>query len=138
MRKRTVWKWIGALVAIVVVLGGLGYGTFQLMMLHFYPDPPAKDYPKPSSALEAQRQDLDYFRRVLTLDRSFSDAARREANERLIALSNSDKVLSFPKLLVTLMRIEALADNGHTKIRFSDPAMPTELPVRVSEFSDGL
>lgn len=138
MGKRKIWKWVGALAAIVVVLGGLGYGSIQLMMLHFYPDPPAKNYPKPSSPLEAQRQDLDYFRRVLTLDRSFSDTARREANARLSALSKSDKVLSFPQLLVALMRIEALADNGHTKIRFSEPAMPTELPVRVSEFSDGL
>src|SRR5690348_2613173 len=121
MGKRKVWKWVGVIAAIVVVLGGLGYGGVQLMMLHFYPDPPSKDYPKPSSALQAQRQDLDYVRRVLALDRSFSDAARREANARLASLSKSGTVLSFPQLLVALMRIEALADNGHTKVRFSDP-----------------
>jgi hypothetical protein len=137
-RGRRRWRALVLWIAIpVVLLAALAYGGFQLVMVDFYPDPPAKNYPKPSNPLEAQRQDLDYFRRVLALDRSFSDAARREAAERISSLSKSDKVLRFPQLLVALMRIEALADNGHTKMRFSDPAMPTELPVRVSEFSDG-
>ena len=97
VRGRRRWRaWVLWIVIPVVLLCALAYGGFQLVMVHFYPDPPAKTYPKPSNPLEAQRQDLDYFRRVLALDRSFSDPARREANERISALSKSDKVLRFP------------------------------------------
>ena len=36
------------------------------------------------------------------------------------------------------MQIDALADNGHSRVEYGRGAAPLELPVRVSAFSDGL
>src|ERR1700760_919810 len=112
MRKRRVWKWVGAGVAVVAVLGGLGYGAYGLMMAHFYPDPPAKNYPKAVNALEAQRQDLDYFAKLQAMDRAYSPVARAKANKEIAALKASANVLTPQAFLVRLMQITALADNG--------------------------
>jgi hypothetical protein len=126
--------WIGG---IAVVLAGIGFGGIQLMLWHFYPDPPAPNYPKPRTALEAQRQDLDYFRKLLTLDFAFSPEARARANGEIAKLEESSTVLTHPQFRVAAMRIMALADNGHTTTSVAS-AEPLELPVRTAEFSDGL
>jgi len=59
--KRMSWVavWIGAPVALFATLMGGGYCA---MAAKFSPDPPAANYPKPATALEAQRQDIDYQR----------------------------------------------------------------------------
>ncbi|HEX4861972.1 MAG TPA: hypothetical protein VFV07_12090 [Rhizomicrobium sp.] len=137
MKRRTVLKGLGWTAFAAAVLVGLALGGLRLMFLHFYPAPPAKDYPRPASALEAQRQDVDYFRKLVALDFSFSPAARAEANKELDALAASPAVLSRPKFRVALMRVAALADNGHTTTSSDPDAWPLYLPVRVAEFSDG-
>ena len=135
MRRRKIWKWVGAAVAIVVVLGGLGFGAYGLMLVHFYPDPPKANYPHPANALEAQRQDLDYFAKLQARDRSYSPAARAEANKEIAALEASTSVLSPQAFLVRLMQITALADNGHTHMRLLGPdRFPNLVPVRVTRF----
>lgn len=134
---RSLLKWIAGIVGVAVVLGGLGYGAVQLMAAHFYPDPPAKDYPKAHSALEAQQQDLDYFRKLVALDFSFSPEARAQANRRIDALERNRDVLPKPMFRVALMEVLALADNGHTTSSSDPDAYPLYLPVRVAMFSDG-
>jgi hypothetical protein len=62
------------------------------------------------------RQDLTYFRALLAMDKSFSPAARTEAQQAISALESSDTPLSRQKLHVALMKIMALADNGHTQM----------------------
>jgi hypothetical protein len=127
--------WLGGIVLVLVVLGG---GLLAAMFLHFYPAPPKADYPHPKTPLEAQRQDLDYFGKLLAYDRAFSPSARAEAVRRLEALQALDHALDHPHLRVALMQITALADNGHTRLGYDDAAAPKELPVRVTIFSDGL
>jgi hypothetical protein len=97
-----------------------------------------KDYPHPASALEAQRQDLDYFAKLIALDRAFTPAARAEANRRIASLEKLPAALDHAHFRVALMQIGALADNGHSKVGYDDAASPKELPVRVAIFSDGL
>ncbi len=125
-------------VAVAVVLGAVGAGLFYGLFAHFYFDPPKADYPKPTSALEAQRQDLDYFRKLMKLDRSFSPIARAEAERRITELESLPAALPLPKLHVDLMQTMALADNGHTKLRatVSDKKV-LMVPVRVTRFADG-
>jgi hypothetical protein len=131
-----VLAWIGG---IAVVMAGVGYGGLQLTLAHFYPDPPAKDYPKPQSALEAQRQDLDYFKKLMALDRSYSPAARAEASRRVAQIEAASTPLSPQAFMVQLMRISALADNGHTHVRLLGPGrVPNLVPVRVTRFAEGL
>lgn len=128
---------IGFLATLLIVAGAGALIFLVLMPAHFNPAPPPKDYSKPSSALEAQRQDLDYLRRLIGLDRSYSPLARAEAERRISALARSDAVLSRPQFRVASMRIVALADNGHTRLGYDPGGEPMELPVRVKTFADG-
>lgn len=137
MRLRRVLKVAGWIAGSAIVLAGIGFGGLKLMQGYFYPDPPAANYPKPQSALEAQQQDLDYFKKLLALDFSFSPEARKEANGEIDRLTRSPTVLSHARFRVAAMRIIALADNGHTTTSIAS-GDPMELPVRVAEFSDGL
>jgi hypothetical protein len=108
------------------------------MLQHFDTAPPKLDYPKPANDLEAQRQDLGYFRKLIALDRSYQPAARMAAERRIAALESADKALDHPHFRVALMRILALADNGHTHLDVGGDTIPRQLPVRVAVFADGL
>ncbi|MDP9050447.1 MAG: hypothetical protein M3O31_06935 [Acidobacteriota bacterium] len=119
---------------VALMLGGL----FFVFWRHFYPSPPKFSYPAAANALEAQRQDLDYFDKLIAMDRAFTPESRAEAERRVIALKALPAPLDGPHLLVALMLIDALADNGHSKVSFGPGATPKELPVRVQLFSDGL
>ncbi|HTK79598.1 MAG TPA: hypothetical protein VL286_04080 [Rhizomicrobium sp.] len=127
--------WIGM---PLVLLTGIGTGGFFYGKAKFNPDPPKLDYPAPESALDAQRQDIDYYRKLIALDRSFSPALRAEAERRLSALAASKMLLDRAHFRVALLSITALADNGHTSLFSKKPIRPVQLPIRVAEFSDGL
>lgn len=120
--------------AAIVLLVGLG-GAW---IAHFRVKPPQVDYPGPSSPLEAQRQDLDYFGRLLALDRSFAPARRALAERRLAALEHLSSALAVPKLQIALMQIVALADNGHSRVDpIRDKGTLWTEPVRVTRFAEG-
>lgn len=136
--KRRVWRILGMVLAVVFVIGA-GLGAFAYVFIHkFNPPAPVADYPKPSSALEAQRQDLDYFGRMLPLDRAFTPAARAEAGKRLAELARSGAVLDRGHMRVALMEIAALADNGHTGVNSKKPSRAKILPIRLTAFRDGI
>ena len=120
--------------AAIVLLVGLG-GAW---IAHFRVKPPQVDYPGPSSPLEAQRQDLDYFGRLLALDRSFTPARRAAARQRLAALEHLASPLPLPKLHTALMQIIALADNGHSRVDpIRDKGTLWTEPLRVTRFTEG-
>ena len=138
MRASKILKILGWIGGTAVVIAGLGYGGFRLMAAHFYPDPPVKAYPKPRSSLEAQRQDLDYFKKLMAFDRSYSPAARAKANSQVAELEAASSPLSPQAFMVRLMQITALADNGHTHVRLLGPGrVPNLVPVRVTRFAEG-
>ena len=128
------------LLGIAVLVVALGAGGFLVFLNKFNPAPPALDYPHPANALEAQRQDLDYFGKLVAMDRAFSPAARQEADRRLAALRALPTALDRGHFRVALMEIVALADNGHTRLGPSqkDSQQQPELPIRVTLFADGL
>jgi hypothetical protein len=134
MAKRISALAVGLIVLVAIVAGGF----FAAMRSHFHPSAPRLHYPPAATALEAQSQDVQYFRQLITLDRSFAPSARAEANRRLDALEALDTALDRPHLRVSLMRIDALADNGHSRVENDRSTASPELPVRVTEFSDGL
>jgi hypothetical protein len=72
------------------------------------------------------------------LDRSFSPAARAQASQGLASLAALDTVMDMPHFRASLMRIDALADNAHSRVEIDGRALHLELPVRVADFSDGL
>jgi hypothetical protein len=128
---------IYALVLVVAAVAALG-GLFFVFTAHFNPSPPDAGFAKPANALEAQRQDLEQFRRLVALDRSYSDPARAEANAAIDRLGKSAKVLGWGPLRTALMHVAALADNGHTAVFSGDNRRPNAVPLRVSAFADGL
>jgi hypothetical protein len=125
---------IGLILLVAVAAGGF----FAGMVHHFHPSAPQPHYPPAASALEAQRQDIGYFRRLIALDRAFAPSDRTLADRRLDALEALETVLDRPHFRVSLMQIDALADNGHSRVESAPGDAPLELPVRVAAFSDGL
>jgi len=126
---------VGSLIVGVAAIGG---GLFFAFLHHFYFDPPRPGFRKPASQLEAQRQDVSYFRTLMELDRSFSLAAREEAEARVDHLARLPSVLPQQQLHVALMQVMALADNGHSKMRASVAGAKNAMePVRVSRFAEG-
>jgi hypothetical protein len=134
MAKRICVSVVGIFLVFLIVMGGFLTG----MRLHFHPSAPRPSFPPVASALDAQRQDIRYFRQLIALDRSFPPAARAEANRKLDALEALGTVLDRPHFRVSLMQIDALADNGHSKVESGRSAEPLAVPVRVAAFSDGL
>jgi len=125
---------LGVILLLVAIVAGLLFA----MMRRFYPSPPQANYSRPKDPLEAQRQDLDYFAKLIGMDRSYSAEARAEAQRRLTQLADSNTVIPRRSFRVALMEIAALADNGHTRFDSDSGADPMELPVRVAAFSDGI
>jgi hypothetical protein len=121
-----------ALLAAIIMLGAMALA----FVAQFHLAAPKKDYPAPGSALEAQRQDLDYFAKTVALDRSFSSIARAQAEQRVATLNRLSAALPPPKLHVALMQVMALADNGHTRMQ---PLARTTwlVPLRVTNFAEG-
>lgn len=69
----------------------------------------------PAASIEGRRGDIAAFRQsFLAPDRSYSDAARAEAERRLTTLDADAGTVSQAYFELELGRIVALADNGHT------------------------
>jgi len=124
--------------AVVILLVGVAGGLALCMRHIFNPNPPSNDFPKPATALEAQQQDIEQFSRLLAMDRSFSPSARAEANRQIAELKSEHAPLDREKLYVTLLRITALADNGHTNLYYRKDGSQNFIPLRVVLFADGL
>ncbi len=136
MTKRGILR-AGLWVLAVVVLFVGAAGGFALCLHHkFSPDPPSSDFPKPANALEAQLQDIEQFSRLLAMDRAFSPAARAEADRQIGELKSEHALLDRDRFHVALLRITALADNGHTGLYRKGGENVT--PLRVTLFADGL
>jgi hypothetical protein len=124
-------------VAVVALFAGL-VGCFALCLRQkFSPNPPPSDFPKHANALEAQQQDIEQFSRLLGMDRSFSPAARAEADRQIAELESEHLPLDKERFRVALMRITALADNGHTGL-YVGKGGQSFMPLRVALFADGL
>jgi hypothetical protein len=138
MTKRGILR-AGLWALAVVVLFVVGAVGFAHCLRHkFNPNPPSDDFPKPANALEAQQQDIEQFSRLLAMDRAFSPAARAEANRQIAELKSKQAPLDRGRFHVALLRITALADNGHTNLYYGKGGPQNCIPLRVVLFSDGL
>ncbi len=138
MTKRRILR-AGLWVLAIVVLLVAAAGGFALSFLHkFSPAPPSNDFPTPANALEAQQQDIEQFSRLLAMDRSFSPAARATADQQIAELKSEHVPLERERFHVALLRITALADNGHTDLYYGNGGSQNYVPLRVVLFADGL
>lgn len=128
-------KWSGGLLLVVVLAGA---GVVFAFLRTFYPDPPPPRYPAAADAATAQRQDLDYFRHYLDMNRSYSPQARERAEAlRQEALEQAGS-LSPAAFDLAVSRMVALADNGHSRVHPGPLSRSlARLPCRFYRFSDG-
>ncbi|MGH9722934.1 MAG: hypothetical protein ACRD8O_22210 [Bryobacteraceae bacterium] len=136
MTRRRAVRIVAWSLAAGIVLALIQPLFFFALRARFNPAPPPHDFAAPANELEAQRQDITYFSRLMALDRSYSRSAREEANRRIASLLQQESTLDRGHFRVALMEIAALADNGHT-LPFGGAAANT-LPIRVMLFPDGL
>jgi hypothetical protein len=137
-KRKWLWRialWLGSAVLVVVAIGG---ALIYAAQRQFYPKVPAPHFPPPHSIVEAQRQDLQYFRHYLEYDRAYTPAARAEASHLLEEYLSRAGRLTPAEFELGVARMVALADNGHSKV------YPTgfrrrhnSLPCLFYHFSDG-
>jgi hypothetical protein len=118
---------------LVVIAGGLNLAFH----FNFHRAAPDASYPTPTSPLEAQQQDVDYFAKVIARDRAFSPAQRETAEARIAALRALPNALPPPELHVALMQVMALADNGHSRVDATADQGTLIVPLRVTRFTEG-
>lgn len=122
-----------AIVAIGGVIGGLGYYLF-------FRQAPAPTFAAPKDRTEANRQDLEYLKTGMSLDRSFSPQARAEFTKAVDELMARAAGLDDASLEMGITKAVALADNGHTSVR--ETTWGTQrlkhLPLRFAQFAEGL
>lgn len=111
-----------------VIAGGLGQAQ----------PGPSTDRARASMTPETRLADLAVFRtRFLATDRSFSQAARAEADARLAKLEVEAGAISQAHFDLELARIAALADNGHTHyVLGSLSRYYNRVPIRLGVFGE--
>lgn len=127
--------WGGGLVLILVVLGAAVAYAF----VHtFYPTPPNAEYGKATTVSEAQRQDLEYFRHYISLNRVYTPAERAEAAAMLAADEVDAGKMTPAQFELAVSRMVALSDNGHSEDHpFLFRSRHDSLPCLLYHFSDG-
>ena len=70
--RRKILKALGWTALIAGAVVAVAAALILAFFLHFYASPPKAGYPHPADALAGQRQDLDYFARLIGQDRAFS------------------------------------------------------------------
>jgi hypothetical protein len=131
--RRIVLVLASAALALVVIVGGLNLA----FRYNFHRAAPVASYPAPTSPLEAQQQDVDYFAKVIARDRAFSPAERETADARIATLQAMTNALPPPTLHVALMQVMALADNGHSRMDATADQGTLIVPLRVTRFAEG-
>lgn len=101
------------LLAAAIISAGLALAAMEAAAQHQAPGAAAAV--SGATSREAQRADIAAFReRFMSVDRSYSDVDRAEAEARLAALEARAGEVSQVYFELELARIVALADNGHT------------------------
>lgn len=128
-------RWISVVLLALAVAGGLLFLAFDRT---FYPEAPVADFPPPNDLAAAQKQDFEYFKHYLELDKAYTPAARKEAEQMLANESAKAGTLTSSQFDLAIARIAALADNGHSSVsRGPLSRRHNRLPCRFYRFSDG-
>jgi hypothetical protein len=130
-----------AFLIILLATGGLVVANWQMVkqIARFSPVVWPAFYGTPANRTEAQQQDIDFLRRFVNYDRSYSPQELRDFHAHVDALATRAGRLSDAQLFLGAARAAALSDNGHTNIgagalyrRFN------RVGVKVFWFADGL
>ncbi len=134
-RFRRIALWIGAPLSLLLLAGGaLVFAFFH----QFYPDAPVANFPPAQDAATAQRQDFEYFRNYLELNRSYTAEARQQAAQLLADYQAKAGTFSPAQFDLAIARMVALSDNGHSRVHPGPLSRHHDrIPCRLYHFSDG-
>lgn len=129
--------WLAAITGVTAFALLVGLYYFSPLLYGVTPPPP--HYEKPRNEAEAQRDDLDYLRNFTILDWSFTSQTRAAANAIIDRALEGPLPLSRGDFQLTVARVAAAADNGHSNIWGATSANRcNRLPVRFYVFADGI
>lgn len=124
---------------VVSTIGAVINWRYIKMFATYNPIFFSPNYDDPANETEARLQDLDYIRKLMDLDRSFSPEARVEFERQIAAAEISAGDMSEAEFYMALSRAVALGDNGHTNISTSPLYREFPgIPVKFHWFDDGL
>lgn len=134
-RARRIGLWLGgSLLALLMACALIIFAFFHT----FYPHVPPANYPPTHDLATAQHQDLDYFKRYFTLDRSYTPTARAQAEQLFRNADANAGSLSPAAFSLSILHMVALADNGHSQVyKGSLSSANNRLPCRLYHFADG-
>ena len=108
LKRRVVVYVIAPLAVIAALALSVKPVFFWLLVREFYFAAPAYTYTQPKSLTEARRQDLDYLKKLATLDGSFTAATRAEFLAGIAALEPQAGDLDTPQFAMDVSRLVAL------------------------------
>lgn len=130
--KALAWVVAGVIV-LTAALAGTGYYLF-------FRTPSAANVAPATDRAQANLQDLEYLKYVMSFDRSFSPEARAAFDKAMEDLTARAAQLDDAQFEMEVTRAVALADNGHTGIRetaWGSYHLPV-MPVSFAWFAEGL
>lgn len=105
---------------LVLLLIAGGYAAVNWRTVHqiakFSPILIPPMYGEPADQTEARAQDIRYLRKLINIDRSFSDEEREAFLSLLTDLEARAGKMTDAELYLAASRAAALADNGHTNV----------------------
>ena len=127
--------WAGGILSILVVLVvALGYAFVHT----FYPTPPKPGFAKATTPAEAQRQDLEYFRNYISLNRVYTSVERAQVATLLAAYETEAGRMTPAQFELAISRMVALSDNGHSEDHpYLFHTRHSNLPCLLYHFDDG-
>lgn len=96
-------------------------------------------YSEADSKTQAQAEDIEFLRKLPTIDRSFSENALSEFHQHLDDLEKDAGSLTESEFVLRVAKAVALADNGHTNVSLRGLLKNrNRLPVRFYWFNNDL
>ncbi|MGH6889026.1 MAG: hypothetical protein ACREHF_07505 [Rhizomicrobium sp.] len=135
------WRVVVAIAASVTALAGgaVVFFCFWGFSAYYSPAAPPTHYAPPRDLAQAQRDDLDYLRKFLYRDWSYTPRTRARAGAVIDAALAGPLPLSRGKFELNVARVVAIADNGHTNVSVQSRSNRlNRVPVRFYLFTDGL
>ncbi len=132
-------KWLKRFIVTVFGAVLLLMLVFAIFYHRFVIEAPQREYPRPTSLKEAQRQDLEYLALFIDKDRSFDTQEKRILFFTHIDTVKSRLPLDNHKFVMSVAKIMAQADNTHTNIAPRELAKHLNaIPIRCYWFDGDL
>lgn len=133
MKRFLLWA-VATVSTLVLLVVALGFAFIHT----FYPLPPKPGFAKATTLAEAQRQDLEYFRNYISLNRAYTSAERGQAETMLAGYEAEAGKMTPAQFELAISRMVALSDNGHSEDHpYLFHTRHDNLPCLLYHFSDG-